>query len=384
MIKEEIEKTKKSISDEIALDIVGDFLLIPDTFFIFKLFEVEMGIANKKILNVAFQQIIEQAPLPIEQLLWGIVPVKESSGKWLWYAGLKDRIQSFIGDEKHKHLLPYGALGVLLSKEKECCAFVARDYVSVIIDKYPTHLLPKGSDDFLSLQDKLSEEQKKFPLRYVYLDSIEGVNSYNYTLNVVSEVLQRDKEKQKIDLLESYFWLADIRDKEELVRMKSQQTWSRISNVGIKWGGIIFSCLLTLQLFLGIGFSIFHGKERKYRRLQPIAKKVENKDLLIGQMQTIMSQEMRPFELLGLLNKLRPPTIYFTSAAIDNIHNIVVEAVAENAIDVDTYVRALKESDQFLEVNIDNINASYQGTKFKLSCDFKEQKDFGMSKEIKS
>ncbi len=383
-MREEVEQAKESISSERTLDIVGDFLFIPDTFFIFKLFNVEIGTANKKILNIAFHQIVEQAPLPIEQLLWGVVPIEENSGKWLWYAGLKDRIQSFIGDENHKHLLPYGALGVLLAREKECCVFVARDYASVIIDKYPTHLLPKGSDDFLSLQDKLSEEQKKFLLRRVYLDSIDKTNTYNYILKVVSQVFQGDKENQKIDLLESHLWLADIRDKEELARMKSQQTWSRISNVGIKWGGIIFSCLLALQLFLGIGFSIFHGKERKYRRLQPIAKKIENKDLLIGQMQTIMSQEMRPFELLGLLNKLRPPTIYFTSATIDNIHNIVVEAVAENAIDVDTYVRALKESDQFLEVNIDNINASYQGTKFKLSCDFKEQKDLGMNKEFKS
>lgn len=374
-MSENIEKTENEMSVESTLDVIGNFLFIPDTFFIFKIFEVEAGIASKKILNTAFNQIVEQAPLPIEQLMWGIVPIHEDTGQWLWYAGLKDRIQSFVGDVKDKHLLPYGALGVLFAKKGECCVFAAGDYTSVIVDKQPMHFLPKDEDDFSSLQDILSEEQKQLPLRRICLETVEETTTYDYTATVLEQVFNKDeKEKREIDLLESHLWLADIRDKEALEHLKSQKKWTRISNFGIKLGSFVFACALTVQLVLGVGFSLFHSKERKHRRLQPIAKKVENKDLLVGQMQTIMTQELRPFELLGLLNELRPKTIYFSSATIDNIHNIIVEAVAENAIDVDVYVRALRESGRFLAVNIDNINASYQGTKFKLSCDFKEQR----------
>ena len=373
-MSENIEKSENEMSIESTLDIVGNILFLPDSFFIFKAFEVQSGTASKKILDTAFNQIVEQAPLPIEQLMWGIVPIDEEKGQWLWYAGLKDRIQSFIGDVQNKHLLPYGALGVMLAKKAECCLFVANNHTSVVIDKQPMHFLMEDLVDFSLVQKLLSEEQKQLPLRRIYLNNVEETTTYDYTLTLLSKVFEGSEEKREVDLLESHLWLADIRDKDVLTHLKTQQKWTRISNFGVKLGAIVFTGLLSLQLILGLGFSLFHSKERKYKRLQPIAKKVENKDALIGQMQVIMSQELRPFELLGLLNELRPNTIYFSSAKIDNIHNIVVEAVAENAIDVDTYVRTLKESGRFLSINIDNINASYQGTKFKLSCDFNEQR----------
>lgn len=373
-MSENIEKPENEMSVESILDIVGNFLFIPDSFFIFKKFDVESGTASKKILDTAFNQIVEQAPLPIEQLMWGIVPIDEKKGQWLWYAGLKDRIQSFIGDIQDKHLLPYGALGALLAKKSECCIFVAHDHSSIIVDKQPIHFLTEESNDFSSVQELLSEEQKQLPLCRICLENVQETTTYDYTLTLLSQTLEGVAEKQEVDVLESHLWLADIRDKEVLTHLKSQQKWTRISNIGVKLGAIVFACVLSWQLVLGFGFSLFHGKERKHKRLQPVAKKVENKDALIGQMQLIMAQELRPFELLGLLNDLRPKTIYFSSATIDNIHNIIVEAVAENAKDVDAYVRALRESGRFLEVNIDNITASYQGTKFKLSCDFNEQR----------
>lgn len=373
-MSENIEKSENEMSVESTLDIVGNFLFIPDTFFIFKIFDVESGSASKKILDTAFNQIVEQAPLPIEQLMWGIVPIDEEKGQWLWYAGLKDRIQSFVGDIQDKHLLPYGALGTLLAKKSECCLLVANNHTSVMLDKLPVHFLTEGVREFSSVQELLSEEQKQLPLRRICLENVKETTTYDYTLTLLSQMLGGAEEKQEVDVLESHLWLADIRDKDVLAHLKSQQKWTRISNIGVKLGAIMFTGLLSLQLILGLGFSLFHGKQRKYKRLQPIAKKVENKDALIGQMQIIMAQELRPFELLGLLNDLRPKTIYFSSATIDNIHNIVVEAVAENAMEVDTYARALRESGRFLEVNIDNINASYQGTKFKLSCDFNEQR----------
>ena len=57
-MSENIEKSENEMSVESTLDIVGNFLLLPDSFFIFKAFDVESGIASKKILDTAFNQIV--------------------------------------------------------------------------------------------------------------------------------------------------------------------------------------------------------------------------------------------------------------------------------------------------------------------------------------
>ena len=76
---------------------MNDFVFIPDNFFIFKSFEISAKTPSKKLLEVVVSQIIENSPVPIEQLLWGFVQQNHRKNSWVWYAGLKDRIQGFLG-----------------------------------------------------------------------------------------------------------------------------------------------------------------------------------------------------------------------------------------------------------------------------------------------
>ena len=168
-------------------------------------------------------------------------------------------------------------------------------------------------------------------------------------------------------------WLADIREKELLKTLKHQQNISHVSEQGMKWACGFFAFALLFQSILWVGQLGLLGKQKARKRLQPIARKIEEKDSLVRQMQTMIEQEIRPFELLGLLNSYRPKNIYFTAANIDNAHNTIIEAVAETAMSVKKYSQDLIDSGSFESVNVDNLSVSSQGTKFRLSCDFKEK-----------
>ena len=74
---------------------VKDFVVIPDNFFIFKSFEISEKTSSRKLLEVVMNQIVESSPFPIEQLLWGYVQQNYQKNTWVWYAGLKEKIQSF-------------------------------------------------------------------------------------------------------------------------------------------------------------------------------------------------------------------------------------------------------------------------------------------------
>ncbi len=354
---------------------VGDFLFIPDNLFIFKPFEVSNKNSDKKILEEAFNQIVENSPFPIEQLLWGVMPKNDASNTFVWFAGVKDRIQALEGDINNtRHAFPHSALGLLFAKPSEVCMFSHHGAISVIIDGMPSLFLKSDSDDFASIRAQLPEKYLSLPLRRVELKDVYEKYAFEYKCDLTIRVEGQESVEEVTQSIPSQcIWMADIRSKELLQGLKKQKYWAWISRIGMKWASLGLLMTLLFQCILGLGNLGLAVKKRATHRLSPAAQKIENKDFLVRQMQTIVEQEVRPFELLGLLNSFRPKSIYFSSAIIDNAHNIIVEAVAENAMSVDDYVQSLQESGLFEAVTVDNINASNLGTKFKLSCDFKEK-----------
>jgi hypothetical protein len=123
---------------------------------------------------------------------------------------------------------------------------------------------------------------------------------------------------------------------------------------------------------------LFVGKTRLWinghtkDKLQGKAGAVESKDFLVQKIRHTVEQEIRPFELLDILNHHRPDTVLFSSAIVDNIHNVVVEGVAETASDVEEFRQNLQESHRFESIKVGSITTGNQGAKFNLFCDFKE------------
>ena len=348
-----------------------NFIFVPDDLFFFKTFEADSKLSSKKVLECVFNQIVENSPFPIEQLMWGVVP---KEGGWVWYAGLKDRILGHLGETSNeKHVLPYAAFAILLEKKDECCCFSHNKNVSLVANGAPIAFLSKDFDDCASLKDFLANKNITLPIRRISIKSLTLGHKNRYKCTYLERIEAEGPTEVVTHINCDKIWLADIREKELLKTLKHQQSISHLSEQGMKWSCGLLAFALLFQSFLWLGQLGLLWKQKVRKRLQPVARKIEEKDSLVRQMQNMIEQEIRPFELLGLLNSYRPNNIYFTATTIDNAHNIIVEAVSETAMAVKEYSQNLIDSGCFESVRVDNLNVSSQGTKFKLSCDFKEK-----------
>ena len=185
---------------------------------------------------------------------------------------------------------------------------------------------------------------------------------------------QGGSAQKTVTIPEKVLWQTDVRDKALVLKLKKQQKTARRADKGMKWAFAALLMTFVCQIALWVGGFALSQKQRECKRQAEIAKHIEGEEFLAQKMRAIVEQEMRPFELLGLLNSFRPDKIYFTSATIDNLHNETVEAVSESAMLVENYTKVLLNSGYFESVKVANVHASDQGTKFQLTCDFKEQK----------
>lgn len=351
-----------------------DFIFAPDDLFFFKGFEADGKLSHKKLLALVFNQIVENSPFPIEQLMWGVVRIEDHSNDWLWYAGLKDRILGHLGEiSNEKHVLPYAAFAILSAKEGECCCFSDDKNVSVVANGDPIAFLTKDFDDCASLRTFLVSKSITLPLRRISIKALTLGHKNRYKCTYSEQTEDGTSTEVTTHINREAIWLADIRDKELLKTLRHQQKISHFAEQGMKWSCFLLAFVFFFQSLLWVGQLGLLWKQKIRKRLKPVARKIEEKDSLVRQMQAMIEQEIRPFELLGLLNSHRPNNIYFTTATIDNAHNIIVEAVSETAMAVKQFSQDLIDSGCFESVNVDNLNVSSQGTKFRLSCDFKEK-----------
>lgn len=355
---------------------IGILSLLPDNLFFSKKIIVEKSEYTGNISSKIANLISEESPFPIEQLYWGFVSknINENQLCILWYAGIRERIQSLTGDFPNEfHVLPYFALGFLMS-QKDCKSYTDGRNTSILVNGEPFYFQEKENCSIQQVHSLL----EKAGLGNVPIQKIKLLNAVPFHLNGIKVTIQKTdadntQQTREIVLKANDIWTADIRDKDALKTIKRQNYTHKIVDISMRWAGWAFMVLLAFETCLLGANLLLKFKTKQQRVLHKKAVAIESKDFLSRQIRRTIEQEIRPFELLGILNDSRPNSIYFTSAIIDNLHNVMVEAIAENALDVENYRQELLKTHLFESVSVENITATHQGTKFTLMCDFKEQ-----------
>ena len=344
-------------------------VLVPDDGFIFKTIEVGKKQDGKRIFDAISSEVTANFPFPIEQLSWGYLPLNAEKTQWLYFSGLRERIEGFIGEATDGvHILPCAAIGMFAAQPDETCILTCGSIASTLVNQKPASCLSE-SEAALSapkFNQAVGTPEHRWMLQSAVLNG-DG--------DCVCTLAEQGGSAQKtVTIPEKVLWQADVRDKALVLKLKKQQKTARRADKGMKWAFAALLMTFICQIALWVGGFVLSQKQRECKRQAEIAKHIEGEEFLAQKMRAIVEQEMRPFELLGLLNSFRPDKIYFTSATIDNLHNATVEAVSESAMLVENYTKVLRNSGYFESVKVANVHASDQGTKFQLTCDFKEQK----------
>ena len=344
-------------------------VLVPDDGFIFKTIEVGKKQDGKKIFDAISNEVTASFPFPIEQLAWGYLPLNAEKTQWLYFSGLRERIEGFVGEVTDSvHILPCAAVGVFVAQPDETCVLTCGSLSSTLVNQKPASCL---SESEVSLSaPKFNQAVGTSEHRWMLQSAV-----LNGDGDCVCTLAEQGGSAQKTATIpEKVLWQADVRDKTLILKLKKQQKTARRADKGMKWAFAALFITFICQAALWAGGFVLGQKQRECKRQAEVAKHIEGEEFLAQKMRAIVEQEMRPFELLGLLNSFRPDKIYFTSATVDNLHNATVEAVSESAMLVENYTKVLRNSGYFESVKVANVHASDQGTKFQLTCDFKEQK----------
>jgi hypothetical protein len=371
-------ESPENIKDAVRnVDVVGGIALLPDSLFFYQTAEIPKRLPKKQLNEWVYNTIVEIAPLPMDQLLWGFVERETAKNEYtvLWYAGLKERILSVIGDlPDGLHAVPYFALGFLFAQGGGQI-FTGEKFASVLVGEKIFGFYKIEEASFTHIQQCLSASKMEVGDQLTRVKIVSSNVGYSGDIKLVAEYKSLDGSVKTRDVVlrTDIIWNADIRDKALIKSLKRQRQVDRISQAGIRTACVFLILLFSFEICLMGTRLCLLCKESTKNRLQPKALSIESKDFLVRKIQDTVEQEIRPFELLSILNDLRPKSIYFLSAMVDNLHNVVVEAIAETAIAAETYRQQLDKSGYFESVTIENMTTTYQGTKFALVCDFKEK-----------
>ncbi|MDR1254961.1 MAG: hypothetical protein LBJ78_02975 [Puniceicoccales bacterium] len=371
------EKSENTNDSVRSVDIVGEIALVPDSLFFYQTDEKPKRLPPKQLNEWVYNKITEVSPLPMDQLLWGFVERETAKGGYilLWYAGLKERILGVAGDLPNGlHAIPYFALGFLLAQEGGQI-FTGDKFTSVLVDKKIFGFYKTEEASFTHIQQCLSTANVEIGDQLTRIKIVSSNVGYSGDIKLVAECksLEGSVKMNDVTLRADVIWSADIRDKALIKSLKMQRQVDKVSQIGIRMACMFLILLFSFEVCLmGAKLCLLY-KERTKNFLQPKALSIESKDFLVRKIQNTVEQEIRPFELISILNDFRPKSIYFLSSMVDNLHNVVVEAIAETAIAAETYRQQLDKSGYFESVTIENMTTTYQGTKFSLVCDFKEK-----------
>jgi hypothetical protein len=168
------------------------------------------------------------------------------------------------------------------------------------------------------------------------------------------------------------FWTADLRDQTYRTAEQQRRRTLRIMNRALQAAGAAAVVLLVLQI-VWAGVSVWvHSAENRVVQQQPLVDQITQNNDLVQKIDQFSAHQLRPFEMLGALNELRPPSVTFKSAKASGGDQIDAQCTATDVASMNNFVDAIDKS-QIAEVNPNtNTVMGPRGVTFNLAVKFRQ------------
>ncbi len=164
----------------------------------------------------------------------------------------------------------------------------------------------------------------------------------------------------------------DIRDKAVLAARRQTQRRD-----GLLWRGLLGAAALLavaalLELALVAGRYAVAQQQEAIATLAPAVERIQTAQALGTRIEEMSRRRLRPFEMLAVLNSVRPAGVQFTRSVTSGQGGMEIEAQTANADSVGAFESALRALPALESVEVRDLRLREGVTTFQLTVSFRE------------
>lgn len=345
-------------------------LLLPSLLFFSQRVSIPEGLTEEDYDSFAEITLEDLAPFPIESLAWGYAT---NGNVLLLYATPKERLKAYDHLDTAFHVFP----AFLSLKDHPVStpsiAFLRFGNTLSAVSLTPQQSLPTPLRGIHLDEDATDEaffEARGALAKHYAQEAVElceGIVSIEDATalldgSIVFHLSKQESPEAPIQELQPHIlegneslWRADIRDAMAKYAFKKSRELGKRLWLSLKIAAGTGAVILTLDIISAVSDWVVSSRENTIASQTPEVTRVENNQQLLDKLNQFYNQELKPFELLDILNEVRPRSIYFTDVISQNFNDIEVRGMASNVEEVNAYTSTLDEAPEVISVELIDI-----------------------------
>ncbi len=362
-------------------------LLVPGDCFYGQRFELPEDLSESDLAAFAELSLEGVSPFPLEQLAWGFL---HEPGQRHIYAyavpHVRLRREGFEEIGSHFQVFPSFITRFGNRYKKRTITFLAEvDTLSAICfesdNPVPERIVSRrlqvedpSDGDFLQMRANMLEQLAAEG------DAIEDGLWIGTGRQVEGDALcfehrwvgggEQTVSRHHLSYTSTTVWQADLRDADFGRRQRRQRLQARRIWSGMVAAACFTGILLILQGGL-FGFRQWNENRlaRYERQMDPVTR-IEENHTLLTRIESFAQQELKPFAMLEVLNRERPPTIYFSRTQARNWNQLEVEGQGNSVDEVNRYADRIRALGSVSDVEVRSIRSRANVAPFSIVFTF--------------